>query len=673
MICIKKNIIWNTIGTTLNAFSSFFLLIIITRINGVNDAGIYTFGFSIACLLYYIAAYSGRVYHVTDNTKSSDKDFILNKLITCFIMIIVTVLFILIRSYNNYKSVIIFMLCLIKCIEALSETFYAIFQKNEKLYKCGFSMGLKSLLYIIVFLVIDLITKNIIFSLIFVIVEHILIIIIYDIPNLLKLVILNEQKINIKNVKRILINGFFPFAISFLSLYVVNSPKYAIDNFLSENIQAIYGILVMPATITSLLSQFIIHPYLTTINQSVLNDDYKRIIEIIKKFIKILFMIGIVVLIVSYFFGIPILNIVYSVNLDKYRICFIIIMIGSIFNGISFILSNILIAMKKNIFQFIVYIVISIFACIMSNALVKTNLLYGACLVYLILMLSLSIIFMISILLMSRKKNTDMLEIKEIHTFVVLAYKESKYLEACIKSVLNQRYKSKVVIATSTPNDYISKLAKKYNLDIIINNGRKGIGVDFDFAISCAKTDLVTVAHQDDIYDYDYSYEIVSEYIKNKNSLILFPHYYEIKNNKKIYKNKNLNIKRILLLPLKLKKVSNFKFNKRLVLRFGNAIGCPSVTFNKNKVNLPIFDYNFKCDIDWHAWETLSKKKGSFVYIDKQLMGHRVHDESTTTELIKDRTRTKEDLEMFKRFWPVLIAKLINKFYIKSEQNNNVK
>ena len=56
---------------------------------------------------------------------------------------------------------------------------------------------------------------------------------------------------------------------------------------------------------------------------------------------------------------------------------------------------------------------------------------------------------------------------RNLHTFVVLAYKESKYLEESVKSVLNQKYKSKVVIATSTPNDYIKKLAKKYKLDSV--------------------------------------------------------------------------------------------------------------------------------------------------------------------------------------------------------------
>ena len=54
-------------------------------------------------------------------------------------------------------------------------------------------------------------------------------------------------------------------------------------------------------------------------------------------------------------------------------------------------------------------------------------------------------------------------------------------------------------------------------------------------------------------------------------------------------------------------------------------------------------------------------------------MGHRVHEESTTTEIIGERIRTKEDLEMFKRFWPKKVAKFINKFYVKSEKSNNIK
>ena len=204
----------------------------------------------------------------------------------------------------------------------------------------------------------------------------------------------------------------------------------------------------------------------------------------------------------------------------------------------------------------------------------------------------------------------------------------------------------------------------------MVNKGKKGIGYDFDFAISCGNTELVTVAHQDDIYDYEYSEKIVNEYKKNKTALIIFSDYYEIKNDKKIFTNTNLKIKRILLTPIKFKKLSGVKLFKRITLAFGNAICCPAVTFVKDKTGVNVFESDMKCDIDWLAWERLSRKEGKFIFVKDKLMGHRVHDESTTTEIIKDNKRNIEDLEIFKKFWPEFIAKILAKLYKKSEKSN---
>ena len=51
-------------------------------------------------------------------------------------------------------------------------------------------------------------------------------------------------------------------------------------------------------------------------------------------------------------------------------------------------------------------------------------------------------------------------------------------------------------------------------------------------------------------------------------------------------------------------------------------------------------------------------------------MGHRVHNDSTTTEIINQGIRTKEDMMMFKKFWPDWISNIINKVYKYSEKNN---
>lgn len=258
-----------------------------------------------------------------------------------------------------------------------------------------------------------------------------------------------------------------------------------------------------------------------------------------------------------------------------------------------------------------------------------------------------------------------------LHTFVILAYQRSRYLEICIKSALNQTYPNQVIIATTTKNTHITKLAKKYNLKII-EGTHTNIGGDFDFAIHSANTPLVTVAHQDDTYEKDYSQRIIDNYLKHPNSSIIFTDYYEIRGKQKIYTNINLKIKRILLTPARIKKTLKTRHTKRLLLKFGNSICCPAVTFVIKNCPKEIFTSHFKCNCDWHAWEKLSKRKGAFTYIPQPLMGHRISEDSTTTDIINQGIRTKEDYEIFCRFWPKPIAKILTKFYQKSEKSNSL-
>lgn len=53
-------------------------------------------------------------------------------------------------------------------------------------------------------------------------------------------------------------------------------------------------------------------------------------------------------------------------------------------------------------------------------------------------------------------------------------------------------------------------------------------------------------------------------------------------------------------------------------------------------------------------------------------MGHRISEASTTTEIINAGIRTKEDYEIFCRFWPKPIAKVLTKVYQKSEKSNDL-
>ncbi|MDO4466261.1 MAG: glycosyltransferase family 2 protein [Bacillota bacterium] len=256
------------------------------------------------------------------------------------------------------------------------------------------------------------------------------------------------------------------------------------------------------------------------------------------------------------------------------------------------------------------------------------------------------------------------------HTFIVCAYKESPYLETCIRSLLQQTVATNVIVSTSTPNSYIESLAKKYDLPYFVNTGKSGICEDWNFGISQVSTKYFTLAHQDDVYKEEYVENMLDAFEKAKQPLLFFSDYAELRSGKEISNNTLLKIKKILLFPFRFSKSSIWI--RRRILSLGNPICCPAVSFCKENLPPVIFDNRFKCDLDWDCWERMSKRTGQFCYVNKILMCHRIHEESTTTELIENNVRVQEDYEMYRRFWPKFMADILISQYKKSLHSNEL-
>ncbi len=257
------------------------------------------------------------------------------------------------------------------------------------------------------------------------------------------------------------------------------------------------------------------------------------------------------------------------------------------------------------------------------------------------------------------------------HTFVIAAYKESPYLEELIRSLLAQTFKSKIVIATGTPNDFIESIAKKYNFPLFINTNIDAhtISGDFSFALQCADTDYVTIAHQDDIYQSNYTEEILKKAYK-RDPIIIFSEYYEIRGKKKVRSNRLLRVKEIMNVGFRMFPKSRFVREK--VLSFGCPVCCPAVTYPKRVYKNFRFSSEVVECVDWDAWLRLAPLNGEFLCIHKQLMGHRVHEGSTTTQTIADNSRYNEELTIFKRLWPEWFANVLIKAYHKACDSNKL-
>ena len=261
------------------------------------------------------------------------------------------------------------------------------------------------------------------------------------------------------------------------------------------------------------------------------------------------------------------------------------------------------------------------------------------------------------------------------HSFAVLAYKESPYLEECVLSLINQTVRSRIVIYTSVPSQNVIDISKKYEIPLVINKDHQGIASDWDFAYNSCDSEYVTLAHQDDIYLSRYN-ELCSsaiDRIKDGNSIIIFRWYNELIEGKEKVFNLNLMIKKLLLLPCMMKPGIRSRFLKRAMLSFGSPIPCPSVMYHKSKIGAFNFSKTFNCNMDWDAWLRLSEKRGSFVYVNSKLLLHRIYEGSQTSQQIDSNGRRNEDLLIFKRLWPEPAANLLSALYSLSYRMNNVR
>lgn len=252
-------------------------------------------------------------------------------------------------------------------------------------------------------------------------------------------------------------------------------------------------------------------------------------------------------------------------------------------------------------------------------------------------------------------------------TFVICTYKECEYLEECILSLVNQTVKANILISTSTPNAYVQGLADKYDIEVRVNPDGGQIK-DYNFAMKQADTELMMLMHQDEILVNTFLEKVLDGLNHAKKPIIAFTNYIEMHNDE-VDKKPTLmvRIKRIMLLPSCIKAFWNTWLGKRGIQLLGDPITHPTVVCVRKEMPEEIFREKYKASMDWDLWERLSKQEGSFVYIKDVLLYHRMNDDNQTVKLLNtSNVRYENEFDIFCRFWPKPIAKLIMKFYSKA-------
>lgn len=381
----KKDYIWNSIGSFLQSAISPILLIVITRLNGVGDSGLFSFAMSLSVVFWAISLWGGRTYQVSDVKKEfSSGDYIVVRFISSLIVAVFSISFCILNGYDLIKTELIMVLVSFKILESIADSMYGVLQIHNKLYIVGISLTMKSVFGFMLFTLVDILTKNIIYGALSIFLVNIAVVIFYDIPWMKHVESVDLTKKNIMQAVKIMKKTAEVFVIVFLTMFSLNIPRYFLDKYHYDQI-GYFGIMAMPITLLTLFISFVLQPNVVNLSELLKKKKIKEFTKIVSKIYFITFTLGILFVVSSYLIGVWALNTVFGIDINNFRIDLTIMVIGAVANAFVSIYVNLLIILRRFKGQFYTLLVTNILAVILSIYLIDRLAMLGSVLVFMII------------------------------------------------------------------------------------------------------------------------------------------------------------------------------------------------------------------------------------------------------------------------------------------------
>ena len=381
----KKDYIWNSIGSFLQSAISPILLIVITRLNGVGDSGLFSFAMSLSVVFWAISLWGGRTYQVSDAKKEfSSGDYIVVRFISSLIVAVFSISFCVLSGYDLIKTELIMVLVSFKILESIADSMYGILQIHNKLYITGISLTIKSVFGFIIFAIVDILTKNIVYGALSIFIVNIAVVIFYDIPWMKYVESVGLTKKNIMQAGKIMKKTAEVFVVVFLTMFSLNIPRYFLDKYHYDQI-GYFGIMAMPITLLTLFISFVLQPNVVNLSELLKKKKIKEFTKIVSKIDFITFTLGILFVVSSYLIGVWALNTVFGIDINNFRIDLTIMVIGAVANAFVSIYVNLLIILRRFKGQFYTLLVTNILAAVLSVYLIDRLAMLGSVLVFMII------------------------------------------------------------------------------------------------------------------------------------------------------------------------------------------------------------------------------------------------------------------------------------------------
>lgn len=411
----KEIYIWNILGSLANAGLSVIILMVVTRTLDNQKADIFSIAWAISQLMATIGCYQIRVLQATDvDEKFTFRQYFEFRIVTIVAMMICSCAYVYIKHYTVYKAIIIIIICGYRAVDSLADVFEGWFQQKERLDLAGRALFIRVVIAIVgggICLVVmhDLLALSL--MLLFIYVVGLLL---YDIRYYNKLKVLEKQKENQNNkwLQGLLVAGTPLFVNAYLLMDIMNTPKIVIDAVimnggLQNGSQTIFNILFMPASVLT-LAYIVFRPLLTKMAIEWTMGRIKNFLKIIGSIMCCLLGMSILIIGGSALLGIPVLSVLYAMDLTMYKKELLLIILGGCFCTFSYVLDNALVVIRRQYLLVCAYVVSWAYVKIFAHTFVGKWGIMGAAIVYTTsMLLFLATTLLIFIICLKKEKNHE--------------------------------------------------------------------------------------------------------------------------------------------------------------------------------------------------------------------------------------------------------------------------
>ena len=264
----RYNMLWNIAGSFCYALASMVLSVLVMRMAGEEEGGIFSFGYSTLGQQLFIVAYFGiRPFQITDGKgEYSFGDYLRHRFLTCLAAVAGGAVFLVVMGargiYDGHKTAVLLLLVFYKVIDGFADVYESEFQRQGSLYLTGKSNFFRTVLSVCACLGTLAVSGSVLAACAGAVCAQMLGVLLFnlDVIRVLPGVDWKRRKGAVAGLFR---STSFLFASVFLDFYIFSSAKYAIDRYMSDGDSGYFNLIFMPTSVIYMIANFIIRPFLT--------------------------------------------------------------------------------------------------------------------------------------------------------------------------------------------------------------------------------------------------------------------------------------------------------------------------------------------------------------------------------------------------------------------------